>query len=115
MDCPHCTGSAYLCDNEALGPCTCVTPQTVRDLSEMYADAERECESLRDEANALRDQADAATIAHDQEMTTAEADWRAENDFGQLLADYLNSIDLPVSAVRYENPHLDALVQAIRP
>jgi hypothetical protein len=38
--CQFCTGTHYLSDNEALGPCVCVTPATIRDLRQAL-DAER--------------------------------------------------------------------------
>ncbi len=43
--CPNCNDTRYLCGNEALGDCTCVTAANMRELDDKLSDAEQDYET----------------------------------------------------------------------
>jgi len=122
--CPFCTAGLYLNDHPGLGPCVCVTPERV--------------EALELERDGLQEQLDHAntrlTEAWDKvlenpdvtregkslaEATDEALDFAYEQGAGDkaaaadALRDYLVSQGHPATPIRLENPHLDALADAL--
>lgn len=52
-ECDYCTGSRWLADHEALGPCACVTPDNLRAANEEIAALDEE--GLDETAGLIRD------------------------------------------------------------
>ena len=86
MACPNCNDTCYLCGNDALGDCTCVTAKNMRDLDEMYADAERELTEAHDQIDDLESQAD----MREEQLDTLKD---AEANFVQRDAEVSEAVD----------------------
>lgn len=118
MTCEYCTGTHDLNDNPDFGPCVCCTPQALRDAEEMHADAEKDVTRLQEECDKLEALRDKLVVEHDEaldKLADIADEAQERDDAWQVLTGYLHSLGLGTLTVRYDNPHLDALVEALRP
>lgn len=115
--CEFCNDTFDLAGNPELGPCVCCTPQAMRDLREMYEDAEEDVKRQQETINALDEDIEALQKTNEEHADTIDNYETAEAERAEawpLLIAYLDTFGIPSTSVRYDNPELDALVGALR-
>jgi multidrug efflux pump subunit AcrA (membrane-fusion protein) len=142
--CDFCTGTHYLSDTPALGPCVCCTPENMqkrdRTIAALCDDPElprlrarvaeleatqRQTEKADDAKSAveLLDAAEAAigrardmVASAEREREKARAErYEWRRGLAEKLADYFVSIGLPAVPVTVDNAHLAELYAQIEP
>lgn len=128
IPCDYCTGSRWLNDLEALGPCVCCTPENMaaveRRLAELEGPEEVEPETVLDKfAQALKDLDAALALATEasdylESVRDAACEEAAEVDEAQAeaaaaLQAYLVRLGLPAEPLRLADPDLSRLVDLL--
>ena len=108
--CAWCTGSHWLQDTEAFGPCTCCTPAALTAAEDDVGQLQSQISEVQDElaeTNATLDDVRRELKLWEDDQTLADA-WAT-------LQAYLVSIGLPATPVTVANVHLSELVGLLQP
>jgi hypothetical protein len=115
--CPWCKNGLYLNDHPGLGPCVCVTPERVEAL-ELERDGLQEqlteaWDKVLENPDVTRDGKSLAEATDEALDLAYHQGAGALGDAADALRDYLVSQGHPATPIRLENPHLDALADAL--
>lgn len=117
--CTNCTGTHYLMDDPALGPCLCCTPEamqardrTIKALTDPKPLTEQ-LDELEGMVSDIRDAYREAETRADEAETRAEEAEAALTDTAALVSQYLVSLGLPAQPVTMEAGPLRTVCESV--
>lgn len=110
--CTNCTGTHYLMDDPALGPCLCCTPEAMQ-ARDRTIKALTDPKALTEQLDELEGMVSDIRDAYREAETRADEAEAALTDTAALVSQYLVSLGLPAQPVTMEAGPLRTVCESV--